>query len=167
MGRDTNAIEIRSIETTDLPELLRLMEAIVTFERGTNFKLTEAELLKRGFGEHPEFGAFVADAGNGKLVGMAVYYEIPFMHTLQPLFMLKWLYVDPKARGKKLGKHLLKAVSRYAYELGHKQLYWFVLHDNEPAQQFYESLGATKDPEWMRWTMPPEAMKKLAIEPLL
>ncbi|WP_407151025.1 hypothetical protein [Bradyrhizobium sp. ORS 86] len=74
---------------SDVPELLRLMHAIVSFERGQNFALSEAELLRRGFGERPEFGAYVADVGPGALAGMAVHYEIPFMHTLQPLLMMK------------------------------------------------------------------------------
>jgi len=75
----------------DVPELLRLKRAIVSFERGQNFSFDEAELLRRGFGARSEFGAYVADGGTGSLAGMAVHYEIPFMHTLQPLLMLKSL----------------------------------------------------------------------------
>ena len=71
---------IRPMTRTDVPELLRLMRAIVGFERGRDFRLNEPELLRRGFGESPQFGALVADAGNAKLAGMAVHYEIPFMH---------------------------------------------------------------------------------------
>jgi hypothetical protein len=59
------------------------MRAIVSFERGQNFSFDEVELLRRGFGKRPEFRAYVADAGTGSLAGMAVHYEIPFMHTLQ------------------------------------------------------------------------------------
>jgi hypothetical protein len=87
---------------SDVPELLRLMRAIVGFERGQNFSFDEAELLRRGFGKRPEFGAYVADAdagtGTGSLAGMAVHYEIPFMHTLQPLLMLKWQKRSPHER---------------------------------------------------------------------
>ena len=61
----------------DVPELLRLMRAIVSFERGQDFSLNEAELLRRGFGERPEVGAYVADVGPGSLAGMAVHHEIP------------------------------------------------------------------------------------------
>ena len=88
----TTAIAIRRMNERDAPELVRLMRAIVSFERGENFSLNKAELLRRGFGDRPEFGAYVAEAAPGSLAGMAVHYEIPFMHTLQPLLMLKWLY---------------------------------------------------------------------------
>ena len=98
----------------DVPELLRLMRAIVSFERGQNFSLDKAELLRRGFGKRPEFGAYVADAGTGSLAGMAVHYEIPFMHTLQPLLMLKWLYVDPECRGGRVGQRLMRQMALHA-----------------------------------------------------
>lgn len=89
--RTTSTIALRPMKKSDVTELLRLMRAIVSLERGHGFKLNEAELLRRGSGERPEFGAFVADAGAGLLAGMAVHYEIPFMHSLPPLLTLKWL----------------------------------------------------------------------------
>lgn len=54
----TTDITIRPMNECDVPELLRLMRAIVSFERGQNFTLNEAELLHRGFGKQPEFGAY-------------------------------------------------------------------------------------------------------------
>jgi diamine N-acetyltransferase len=146
----------------DVTELLRLMRAIVSFERGQNFNLNEAELLRRGFGERPEFGAFVADTGVGSLAGMAVHYEIPFMHSLQPLLMLKWLYVDPEFRGGRVGQKLMRQMALHARATGHEHFRWFVLNDNVLAQSFYQGLGATEDPEWRRWIMPTSALNRLA-----
>jgi hypothetical protein len=39
-----NDVRIRSMVRQDMPELLRLMEGTVKFERGTDFRLTEVEL---------------------------------------------------------------------------------------------------------------------------
>lgn len=114
----------------NVPEFLRLMRGIVSFERGENFSLTEAELLRRGFGERPEFGAYVADTGLGWLAGKAVHYEIPFMHTLRPLLMLKWLYVEPECRGGRVGQRLMRQMALHARTTGHKCFCWFVLNDN-------------------------------------
>lgn len=154
--------QIRPMARGDMPELLRLMEGIVTYERGTDFRLTEAELLRRGFDERPEFGAFVADRGSGRLAGMAVHYEIPLMHTLQPLLMLKWLFVDPDARGLGVGRRLMQQMARHAIETGHGKFCWFVLKDNAPAQAFYRGVGATPDPEWDRWMLGPDAIADMA-----
>ena len=160
--RPTTAITMRPMGESDLPELLRLMRAIVSFERGQDFRIDEAELSRRGFGERPEFGAYVADAGAGALAGMAVHYEIPFMHTLQPLLMLKWLYVDPARRGERVGQRLMRRMALHARATGHERFCWFVLNDNAVAQSFYHRLGATEDPEWRRWIMPNEALNRLA-----
>jgi len=156
------AITIRPMAESDVTELVRLMRAIVSFERGENFSIDEAELLRRGFGARPEFGAFVADTGTGALAGMAVHYEIPFMHTMQPLLMLKWLYVDPAHRGGRVGRRLMRQMALHARATGHQRFCWFVLNDNMLAQSFYRGLGATEDPEWRRWLMPGSALNRLA-----
>ncbi len=52
-----NTIKIREMVKSDIPELLRLMEAIVVFEGDNDFGLSEKDLLERGFGKKPEFGA--------------------------------------------------------------------------------------------------------------
>ena len=157
-------VRIRSMVREDLPELLRLMEGIVTYERGSGFRLTEAELLHRGFGERPEFGAFVADWGGGRLAGMAVHYEIPFMHTLQPLLMMKWLFVDPDMRGRGVGRRLMQRMARHAVETGHQKFCWFVLKDNAAARAFYGGIGATPDPEWDRWMLEADAIAALTAD---
>lgn len=148
-----NTVQIRSMAREDIRELLRLMEGIVSYERGTEFRLTEAELLRRGFADRAEFGAFVADRGDGQLCGMAVHYEISFMHTLEPLLMMKWLFVDADVRGQGVGRRLMQRMARHAIDTGHKKLCWFVLKDNGPAQAFYRELGATPDPDWDRWML--------------
>ncbi|MCO6416521.1 GNAT family N-acetyltransferase [Siccirubricoccus sp. KC 17139] len=145
-----------------MPELRRLMEGIVTYERGSDFRLTDKELLRRGFGKHPEFGAFVADRGGGRLVGMAVHYEIPFMHTLEPLLMMKWLFVDTEHRGGGVGRRLMRRMACHALETGHGKFCWFVLKDNAPARAFYRSVGATPDPDWDRWMLGPDAIAAMA-----
>jgi diamine N-acetyltransferase len=147
---------------SDVPELLRLMRALVSFERGQDFRLDEAALLRLGFGARPEFGAYVADTGAETLAGMAVHYEIPFMHTLQSLLMMKWLYVDPDWRGARIGQRLMRQMALHARATGHEHFCWFVLNDNLPAQSFYRGLGATEDPEWRRWIMPADALQRLA-----
>lgn len=157
-----NEIIIREMKKQDIPELLRLMEAIVLFEGDTDFSLSENDLLSMGFGNNIQFGAIVADAGNNKLVGIAVYYIIPFMHNLKPSLMLKWLYVDANHRGKSIGKNLLKNLAKYALNNGYIKFNWFVLSNNVDAQKFYSSIGAKPDDKWIRWTITPKKMALLA-----
>jgi ribosomal protein S18 acetylase RimI-like enzyme len=149
---------IRPMTERDVPQLLRLMKAIVDFEGGTDFSLTADDLIERGFGTDPEFGAFVADPGNGQLLGMAVHYTIPFTHTGRPQFMLKWLYVDPSARSHGVGRLLMDAIIRHAQQHGYDRVAWFVLKNNKRAQEFYRGLGAVPDPDRDRWLLPTNAL---------
>jgi GNAT superfamily N-acetyltransferase len=162
MVRD--GVQIRPMVRADVRELLRLMEGIVAYEGGTEFRLTEAELTRRGFGDGAEFGAFVADRGDGQLCGMAVHYEIPFMHTLEPLLMMKWLFVDADVRGQGVGRRLMQRMARHAIDTGHKKFCWFVLKDNSPAQAFYRGLGATPDPDWDRWMLGTDGLASIAAD---
>lgn len=139
--------------------------AALSFEYDQNFSLDEAELLCRGFGKRPEFGAYVADAGPGSLAGMAVHYDIGFVQTLQPLLMLKWLYVDPEYRGQRVGHNLMREVALHARATGRECFYWFVMNENMMAQSFYRGLGGTEDPRWQRWIMPAEALNQLVEDP--
>lgn len=153
---------VRPMTQSDVPELLRLMKAIVQFERGTDFSLTEDYLLRWGFGSTPTFGAFVAEVSPGRLCGMAVHYLIPFMHTTKPRLMLKWLYTDPEFRGRGVGHSLMGAMARYAEQNGHSGFRWFVLKDNENAQAFYRAVGGRTNPDWDYWHLPGEALSALA-----
>ena len=150
------------MKQADTLELLRLMHGIVTYEKGTDFALTQADLGRWEFGPQPLFGAFVAEAAPEALAGMAAYYVISVLHNARPLLMLKWLYVDPKFRGGEVGRLLMQAVARYAQAQGHESFCWFVLKDNGPAQDFYRSLGAQPDANWDYWNMPATALAVLA-----
>ncbi|MCS3552638.1 ribosomal-protein-alanine N-acetyltransferase [Sphingobacterium sp. JUb20] len=155
---------IREMQKADIPEVLRLMEAIVVFEGDTDFSLTENDLLKRGFGDRPEFGAIVAQGEKNQLIGIAVHYNIPFMHNHKPSLMLKWLYVDTNHRGKSVGRKLLSGLAQYAMKHGYKKFNWFVLGSNVDAQKFYLSIGANPDNKWIRWTITPDNMVQLFKE---
>ena len=54
----------------------------------------------------------------------------------------------PEARGSGLGKALLKRLAALAVERDCARLEWSVLDWNEPAIQFYKSLGAKPMDEW-------------------
>lgn len=155
-------IIIREMRKADIPEVLRLMEAVVIFEGDTDFSLTEIDLLNRGFGDRPEFGAIVAEGTQNQLIGIAVHYNIPFMHNHNPSLMLKWLYVDANQRGKNVGRKLLRGLAQYALKYGYNKFNWFVLGTNVDAQRFYQSIGANPDNKWIRWTITPDNMVKMA-----
>ena len=149
---------VRDFVESDVPQLLELMISLAEFEGYVDeFAVTEEVLRARGLGDNPEFKALVAeDAGNpGVLLGMAVYYFIPYTFDLRPDIVLKELFVAETARSSGVGEALMLQLASRAKAANCKRLKWLVLPENVRAKRFYAALGATHDASWEAWSMNP------------
>lgn len=68
----------------------------------------------------------------------------------------------PEMRGKGIGKALLKAVATIALERECARVEWSVLDWNQPAIDFYRSLGAVPKDEWTVYRLNRPEIEKLA-----
>lgn len=75
---------------------------------------------------------------------------------------LEDLYIKPEYRGKGYGKALLKNLAKICIDNGYGRLQWWVLDWNQPAIDFYRSLGAEPMDEWTVWRVSGESLKSLA-----
>ncbi len=89
-----------------------------------------------------------------KAVGFTQIYPMFSSVSMQSLFILNDLYVDPKFRGKGIGELLLKAGKQYTLDHNGKSLILETAIDN-PAQHLYERLGWKKDDEYLHYTWTP------------
>jgi ribosomal protein S18 acetylase RimI-like enzyme len=64
----------------------------------------------------------------------------------------------PEYRGSGLGKALLTSLAELAVERGYARLEWAVLDWNQPAIDFYRSLGAVAMDEWTVYRLSGEAL---------
>ena len=154
---------IRKAVEADGPALLPLMRELARFEKYENaFAVTEEGLLEQGFRRSPpDFHCFVAE-GNGALVGILVYYFVPFTYRAKPNLVIKELYVADRHRGKGAGKLLMKEIAKEAERAGCGMIKWYVAKWNERGIQFYERLGARIDPDWHEFQLPEESFRDLA-----
>jgi GNAT superfamily N-acetyltransferase len=130
------------------------MEGLAEFEDYIDeFCVTEKDLIERGLCDQPEFFAFVAEVPDGTLVGMAVYYIIPYTYDLCPDMVLKELFVAPDMRGTGVGQALMGSLRQAAEAHGCNRIKWLVLSDNESAKRFYAGLGANRDRKWENWNL--------------
>ena len=70
--------------------------------------------------------------------------------------------MQPNHRGKGYGTALLCYLAQLCAERGCGRLEWSVLTWNEPALEFYESLGARSKDQWVVQQAAGEALEQLA-----
>jgi GNAT superfamily N-acetyltransferase len=103
----------------------------------------------------------VAEEG-GRIVGFAAFAGIYPGPGLAPGFFLKEIYVSADARGGGAGRGLLSALARLALERGFRRIDWTAARDDLRLRAFYESLGATPQPEKVFYRLTGEALTALA-----
>ena len=90
---------------------------------------------------------------NGEAIGFAVYfYNYSTWQGRKGLY-LEDLYVSPKHRGLGAGKFLLRHLAQVAVEDGCGRFEWSVLDWNQPAIEFYDSVGAKPQAEWLKYRL--------------
>ncbi|MEX2090288.1 MAG: GNAT family N-acetyltransferase [Bacteroidota bacterium] len=156
---------IRKAREEDIPQLLPLMRGLAEFEHYIHvFAITEEVILDHGFRRNPpSFLCFVAEnPETRKIVGMLVYYFIPYTAIAKPTLYIKELFVVPEARNLRLGEALMEAVAREAVAHDCGVIKWEVAPWNKDSMRFYERLGAEPNHDWVDYSMKPETFRKLA-----
>ena len=156
---------IRPATETDIPHLLPLMRALAVFEKYIDtFAVTEDVLRRQGFQQDPpDFHALVAER-EGELVGMLVYYFVPFTATAKPTLYMKELYVTDEVRGQGVGEALMRAAAQAALAQDCGAMRWTVADWNAGGRRFYERLGAQANPVWIDYGLDRNALTALTAE---
>ncbi|MBI5769831.1 MAG: GNAT family N-acetyltransferase [Verrucomicrobia bacterium] len=142
---------LRSANAADVPLILDFIRALADYEKlSAEVTATAAQLRATLF---PADGAPVAHcvlafAADGAPAGFALYFFNYSTFLARPGLYLEDLFVKPEFRGRGYGKALLLHLARLAVRRGCGRMEWSVLDWNQPAIEFYESLGARRLKEW-------------------
>lgn len=98
------------------------------------------DIIAAGFGDDPLFEAFVAQARDGKPLGIVSFYRGYSGWFAKPVARVHMLIVDEGARGQGIGRKLIAAVAALAVERGWVRLELLV-EEGQPAAGFYQSIG--------------------------
>lgn len=148
---------IRSARQADLPVILELIRALADYEKlspevtATEDKLRETLFPAKGASPAAHcvlIEASLRDQITPMPAGFALYFFNYSTFLAQPGIYLEDLFVRPEFRGRGLGKALLLHVAKLANQRGCGRMEWAVLDWNQPAIDFYESLGARRMKEW-------------------
>ncbi|HXW81546.1 MAG TPA: GNAT family N-acetyltransferase [Acidimicrobiales bacterium] len=153
---------VRPIEPADVAAVVGLVHELAKYERAAReCALTEAQLEAGLFTARPALFGHVATIGE-QVVGCALWFlNFSTWRGTHGIY-LEDLYVQPAHRGKGLGKALLRELARECKERGYERLEWAVLDWNEPAINFYSSLGAEAQNEWTVFRLANERLAALA-----
>jgi len=156
------SLKIRKALPSDVAQIVRFVKDLALYEKEPDSAvLTEADILRDGFGENPYFFVLMAE-WNDVPVGFAFYFFNYSTWRGRPGIFLEDLYVNPEYRGKGIGKSLLKEIAKIAVENRCERIQWQVLDWNKPSIDFYESLSAFNLKEWYTYRLEGNALKKLA-----
>ena len=156
---------IRPATPADVRLMLEFIRGLAEYERAPEQAVaTEADLLRDGFGPQPRFHCIIAEY-DGKPAGFAFYFYNYSTWRGRPGLYLEDLFVWPHLRGKGIGKALLVRLAQIAERDNCGRFEWAVLDWNQPAIDFYESLGARKIREWIIMRVEGDDIAKLANQP--
>lgn len=124
---------------------------------------TEKDLENKLFSANPAVFAHVAEV-DGKVVGFALWFLNYSTWLGKHGIYLEDLYVKPQARGKGVGKSLLRALAALCIERDYGRLEWWVLDWNSPAIDFYRTQGAVPMDEWTVHRLTGSALTEFALD---
>ena len=155
-------IEIRPATDEDVPAILGFIRELAIYEKAeAEVTATEAHIRRSLFGEEVRAKALICRV-DGVEAGYAVYFFNYSTWQGRKGLYLEDLYVTPAHRGAGAGKALLQHLARVAVAEGCGRFEWSVLDWNEPALEFYKSIGASPLPEWVRHRMAGKALEEFA-----
>ena len=157
---------LRPANPADIPLINSLVRELAEYEREPDaVKIGEVELLRDGFpasGDPRYFECLIAEE-DGEPAGFALFFPVYSTWRGRSIH-LEDLFVRPAFRGRGIGKALLTKVAALAVERGCTLLYWHVLDWNQPAIDFYRSLGAVTLDTWKRMRLGDEALAAVASQ---
>ena len=156
------SVSIRAARESDVAVLHGLIGALADYEKLAEQVVGTAEDLRRElFGARPVIEAVVAWEATSAL-GFALYFHNYSTFLARRGLYLEDLFVVPEARGRGVGKALIRHCARVAVERGCGRFEWSVLDWNQPAIDFYRSIGAKILPDWRICRIMGEALTRFA-----
>ncbi len=153
---------IRPAEPRDAALIHRFVSELAAFEREPDaVEATPDSFAETLFASPPAAEAVIAEV-EGEAVGFALWFHNFSTWRGRRGLYLEDLYVTPAARGKGVGRALLIHLAGIAVARGCARFEWSVLDWNQPAIDFYRTMGAVGMDEWTIQRVEGDALMRLA-----
>jgi GNAT superfamily N-acetyltransferase len=153
-------LSIRPAKIQDVSAIKAMIHELAAFEK-LRVHITEADLLRDGFGARPRFRVLIAE-WSGQAAGYVLFFENYSSFEGRAAMFLEDIYVREQYRGKGIGHALMAQVAAVAWRENCFGVRWEVLDWNTAAIDFYKKLGASLPEEWKGMLLDGEAFQRLA-----
>jgi GNAT superfamily N-acetyltransferase len=156
-------MSIRPARIDDTAEILAMIYELALYEKAPEeAKATTEQIHQTFFGDNPKVFCEIVEV-DGAIAGLAIWFLNYSTWQGKHGIYLEDLYVRPQYRGAGYGKALLQHLAAICEERGYGRFQWWVLDWNEPAIEFYKSLGAQAMDEWTVYRVSGQALTDLAL----
>ncbi len=154
-------IEIRQATEKDIDIIFNFIKELAIYEKLENDVTATEDLILETLFKNDKADVLIANY-DGNPVGMALYFYTYSTFLGRIGIYLEDLYVKEEYRGKGIGKLLIKNLAKICLDNGYGRLEWSVLDWNKPSIDFYESLDAKPQTEWIKYRLEGKSLKKLS-----
>lgn len=156
-----DSLRIEHAREDDVPLILAFIRKLAEYEKLSHEVVANEHTLRESLFGSDAAAEVVFAYLDGEPAGFAVYFQNFSTFLGRPGIYLEDLFVDPVHRGKGVGKALFQWVAKTAFER-RGRLHWAVLDWNQPAIDFYRSLGAIALDDWTVFRLAGPALERLA-----
>lgn len=155
-------LRIRPAEQSDAALILAFVRELAEYEREPQAAVaTEADLLRDGFGPQPRFHCLIAEWNHAPAGFTLFFYNYSTWEGRAGIY-IEDLFVRPAFRKQGIGRALFASLAQRAIEEKLSRIVWQVLDWNQPAIDFYNSLGAQPAAEWQTMRLSGDAICAVA-----
>lgn len=155
-------IAIKPATADDAPLILQFIKELAVYEKMESEVVTSVEQITASL--------FSPDSTTSSLIcyiddepaGYAVFFFNYSTWLGKHGLYLEDLYITPKHRKMGAGRKMLQHLAAYAVEKGCGRFEWSVLDWNEPAIQFYRSVGAKPLEDWVIYRLTGKELHEFA-----
>ena len=157
-----SGLDIRQASIEDSALIHRFIVELASYEKAEDQVLaTVSDIENALFGDATTTHAVICNF-NKEPIGFAVYFFNFSTWLGKHGLYLEDLYVSPERRGLGAGKALMQYLANIALSKNCGRFEWNVLDWNEPAIQFYKSIGAIPLDEWVGYRLTGKALEEFA-----
>ncbi|SEL54643.1 Acetyltransferase (GNAT) family protein [Colwellia chukchiensis] len=155
---------VRAATADDAKLLFKFIKDLARYEKAEAEVLATEQSIKQSiFAKDSHVYALICEL-DGVAVGSAIYFFNYSTWLAKPGLFLEDLYVMPEHRGQGAGVALLKALAKTAKDKDCARFEWNCLDWNTPAREFYHSLGAIAQTEWVGYRMNGKTLTEFAAD---